>query len=218
MKKINELTEQEILALTEEQINTMIRFEAAEQGIKLLTFPTTPIYKEVPTPSKKAYYLGYFNSIAFLDIAIAGQIQEIIKSSESFGLSYPNGNYDLQYIDRGKTSGLDIKTVEVYEKSEIDSILVDTKENKKLKEDYEERVSEYRENQKKIDEISKEIYDVVYSIRDKYETLSRYCGLYKNDYLTLANNNKDIAMNFLVKAYALTEEQQKYVAENSKTK
>ena len=212
MKKINELTEQEILDLTEDQISTMIRFEAAEQGIKLLPMPIEPTYKKIPTPLRRVHYLGYFNSIVFSDIAVAVQIQELLKSSETFGLSYPNGNYDLQYIDRSKNSGLDIKTVGVYEKPEIDSILEDVKDNKRLKEEYDATLSEYRENQEAIEAISKEIYDVVWVVREKYDTLSKYCRLYKNDYLPLAGNDLLIAMNFLVKAYNLTKEQQEYVS------
>ena len=215
MKKINELTEQEILDLTEGQIQNMIRFEAAEQGIKLLPYPTRPTYKAIPTPTKKVYSLSGLYSIAFSDISIPQQIQEIIKSAtERFSIEYKNDFYSYKYMKKSSAKVDEIKIDEVYEESQIESVLADLKGNTDLKKQYDSALTDYNENQGGIDAISKEIYDVIWAIREKYDTLSRYCGLYKNDYLPLANNDKTVAMNFLVKAYGLTEEQQQYVSEN----
>lgn len=215
MKKINELTEQEILALTEEQINTMIRFEAAEQGIKLLPHPTRPTYKAIPTPTKKVYSLSGLYSIAFSDISIPQQIQEIIKSAtERFSIEYENDFYSYKYMKKSSAKVDEIKIDEVYEESQIESVLADLKGNADLKKQYDSALTDYNENQGGIDAISKEIYDVIWAIREKYDTLSRYCSLYKNDYLPLANNDKKVAMNFLIKAYGLTPEQQDYVSKN----
>lgn len=215
MKKINELSEQEILDLTEEQIQNMIRFEAAEQGIKLLPYPTRPTYKVIPPPTKKVYSLSGLYSIAFSDISIPQQIQDIIKSAtERFSVEYKDDYYSYRYIKKSSARVDEIKMEEVYEESQIGLVLKDLKENADLKKQYDSALTEYTENQSGIDAISKVIYDAIWAIREKYDTLTNYCRMYKNDYLPLANNDKKVAMAFLVKAYGLTAEQQDYVSKN----
>ena len=47
MKNINEMTEQEILALTEEDVQKMIKLRMMEEGIKIMDRPRVPELFEV---------------------------------------------------------------------------------------------------------------------------------------------------------------------------
>lgn len=47
MKNINEMTEQEILALTEEDVQKMIKLRMMEEGIKIMDRPRVPELFEI---------------------------------------------------------------------------------------------------------------------------------------------------------------------------
>ena len=47
MKKINEMTEQEILALSEVDVQNMIKFRMMEEGIKIVDKPKEPELFEI---------------------------------------------------------------------------------------------------------------------------------------------------------------------------
>ena len=47
MKKLNEMTELEILALTDDQIEKIVKYRKAEEGVVLMEKPIEPFYEEV---------------------------------------------------------------------------------------------------------------------------------------------------------------------------
>ena len=53
MKKINEMTEQEILVLSEKDIQNMIKFRMMEEGIKVLTSLRNPNYLKLSLLTRK---------------------------------------------------------------------------------------------------------------------------------------------------------------------
>ena len=64
--------------------------------------------------------------------------------------------------------------------------------------------------------VKDEINEKVSIVREKYYKMDNYVNSFKNDYLKLANDDENIAMAFLNKAYNLSNEEQKYVFENYK--
>lgn len=215
MKQITELSEAEILELTSDQIQKMILFKMAEAGIKILTKPVEPEYAELPKKTVLLYDVSGINFL-FTDKALAddeGQALQAaalkMKSSSYVGDGYIHkkvknlDEFDLKNIG---------KVTEVYMYTADDAIQVDeiSKANKELKKQYETLLSEFKTNENEADYIRVEIWDRVKHVQDKHNNMADMKYQYDR-YLDLSEGNKNIALNFLKKAYSIDEETECYV-------
>ena len=60
MKGITEMTEQEILALTEEDVQKLIKLRMMEEGIKIMDKPEVPELFEIEPADLKVFTIPFF--------------------------------------------------------------------------------------------------------------------------------------------------------------
>lgn len=65
-------------------------------------------------------------------------------------------------------------------------------------------------------DITLEIRSRVTEVREKYERLERLMHSFANDYYPLSDNNEEMAMKFMSKAFTLTDDEEKYILEHYK--
>lgn len=65
-------------------------------------------------------------------------------------------------------------------------------------------------------DITLEIRSRVTEVREKYERLGRLTHSFANDYYPLSDNNEEMAMKFMSKAFTLTDDEEKYILEHYK--
>lgn len=215
MKQITELSEAEILQLTNEQINKMIQFKMAEAGIKILTKPVEPTYQELPAKTELLYDV-YGITYPFADKETAemqGQsIQEVAKNMKN--TNYVGGDYLHKKVSKLDDSILKSigKVTEAWFYSAENVIKVSEimDANKMLKKEYETLLSEFKANETEADYIRVEIWDKFKQVHAKHNNMADMKHQYER-YLDLAEGNKKIALNFLKKAYSIDEETEYYV-------
>lgn len=83
MKGITEMTEQEILALTEEDVQKMIKLRMMEEGIKIMDKPKIPELFEIEPADIQYFSIPLLDGFAFTDINEATKVAEILKSAKS---------------------------------------------------------------------------------------------------------------------------------------
>lgn len=220
MKKITELTEQEILSLTSEDVELMIKLRKAEEGIRLIPKPKSPDYFEIKPPDKVVYSCTLFgDALVFEDIEELNKVLDVIKNTaskhrleydwEKLGSDYKRAVSELKQPYSGEwhtTTSSHVYSVELY--SEISD---QASQNKKMKDQYEKELKEYEAVINGAKWIEDEINDKVLEVREKYWKLESFCRKFKYDYMPLSSGNETIAMNFMDKAYSLTDEQKEYV-------
>lgn len=221
MKKITELTEQEILNLSNENIEAMIKFEKAEQGIKMLNRPEEPKYIPIPPKTCDVYYSHVLGELCFTDVSEIKIVLDVLRNAKTIGQKKysSNGSYMTKTL-KPQYSSDDwdkIMSERVFEEDIYNQIKKDIQSNQVLKNDFEKLVKEYDSQESQTTEIVDSIYDRVREVKSKYDVLERYCLLMRTEYIIIAENNEKMAMKFLDKAYNLTEEQKEYVLENYKT-
>lgn len=215
MKQITELSEAEILQLTTDQIQKMILFKMAEAGIKILTKPVEPEYTELP---KKTVLLYDVNGISYLftektTAQDEGQALQAA-SSKMKSSSYVGNDYTHKKVKNLDDN--DLKTIgkitEVYLYTTDDAILADeiSRSNKQLKTQYETLLSEFKSNENEADYIRVEIWDRIKTVQAKHNNMAEMKYQYDR-YLDLSEGNKNIALNFLKKAYSIDEETECFV-------
>lgn len=225
MKKINELTEQEILSLTTEDVELMIKLRKAEEGIKLIPRPKEPSYFEIKPPDLVMYSCTLFeDSLVFEDIEELNKVLNVIKETKSkyrleynwnkLGSDYKFATKELKQsygAEWHSTNSTQTYSVELY-----NEIVDMASQNKKMKEQYEKELKEYEDVISNAKWIEDEINERVLEAREKYWKLESFCRKFRFDYIPLANQDEAVAMNFMDKAYSLTEEQKEYVLANYK--
>ena len=89
-------------------------------------------------------------------------------------------------------------------------------QNKVMKEQAEKDKKEYEKQLSESAELVQEITERVREVRNKYDRLETLSCKFATDYYPLSDNNEDMAMKFMVKAYSLNDEEQSFVRSNYK--
>jgi hypothetical protein len=213
MKKINELTEQEILNLTDDQIEKMVKLYWAEEGVKMISKPKKPTYHTIPEPDLNRYQISGIDFI-FSNIEDAEKTRDFLKKLKTLrGYTYTKTGYHK--IDQEFDNNFSINNIPVYSTA-LDSTISPLKEeNEKLETAYNTLNNEYKTEKQKQDELSSRIWNRVYDIRTEYAEMDRIWNIYKNDYLPLAKDETN-AMYFLKKAYTINQKTEFYIENQMK--
>jgi hypothetical protein len=222
MKNIIEMADDEILKLTNEDLELMIKYNKAIEGIKLLTAPIEPKYKEIPKPDVLVYFNEFIGSDkTFINRKDVEAIINILLNSKINYTTYDSKvGYDIYFLkgDIKNTYGegiFEVRSKNVYSAILWEQVKDTHKENRILKDQYTKDLNEYNSNKNDSEYISQQVYDTYYAVINKYDTFNKYNNMFINEYLPLANNDYDIAMNFICKAYNLNEDQINFIKEHN---
>lgn len=220
MKKINEMTEQEILAMTEEDVQKLIKLHLMEQGIKLLEKPKKPELFEIEPADIECYTIPLLDGFAFTNREEAEKVQEALRNATSlrkveYDWNKFNGEY--KYLEKKKRysykgeSDFAIQSMFVYSPELYNKIVDFVVQNKAMVEQVAKDQKEYDENLRNSADAISEIRQRVSDIRNKYARLDDLSRRFAVDYYPLSDNNEEMAIKFLEKAYSLTEEEKEYI-------
>jgi len=192
MKYFENLTDTEILALTEQEIEHYTQLRAAQEGLAIVPKPALPEPKE---PSiKKTVTVYEAGGILFLDILDAEAFLEL----KPYKQDYSHGGYNYLFL---KEIEDEITTKRMYCEEQVNNLKVELQKYKEKKDAYNSEQNKYAIFTRKLRELNKSIYDKVKELKDqecrKLELKKQY-GIY----LELANQDEEIAKNFFVKAYS----------------
>lgn len=223
MKTIRELTEQEILSLTDEQVDNLIKLELMNSGIKIMDKPKVPELFEIDPADVTCYSIPILDAYVFTDFEEAKRVADALKSAKSFrSISYDWNRLgsDYKFIEkkeRYKYSGdsdFSINTVYAYSQEKYASICGFAIQNKKMKEQAENDVEEYKKFVSETAELRSAVTDRVSEVRYKYNRLNDITLKFAKDYFPLSDGNEEMALKFMSKAYCLNDEDVVYIKEN----
>lgn len=223
MKKINEMTEQEILALTEEDVQRMIKFSMMENGIKIIEKPKEPDLFEISPADTQCYSIPILDGYAFTDIEEAKAVAEALQNAVSLrkveydwnklGSDYKYLTKKERYSYKGESDFV-MMSLWIYSKELYAKITDNAFQNKLAKERYEKEKREYEDNLKESSGIIQEIRERVSEVQYKYKRLESITYKFAADYYPLSDDNEKMAIKFLDKAYSLSEDEKEYVLTN----
>ena len=220
MKGITEMTEQEILALTEEDVQKLIKLRMMEEGIKIMDKPEVPELFEIEPADLKVFTIPFFEGYAFTDMEEANAVAEALRNAKTLRKVEYDWNKlgsDYKYLVKKDKYNYSIKpdfevncgfvySSELYEK--ISNFAA---QNKVMKEQ-----AEYDEKMQEASGIISEISGRVKEVKVKYERLNRLTYKFATDYYPLSDHNEDMAMKFMAKAYSFTDKEKEYILQNYK--
>jgi hypothetical protein len=217
VKNLNELSDQEILELSDPQIEKIIQYKMAEEGIKLFKKPIEPEYEE---EKEKDLVFWKIDGLSFLfanqEDAVTIAEQLLLKQKNMFTDTWDSSTPKSLETDRDYSGNVrerfHISNVMYYSQERHAEATITVKQNKKAKETYDKLLKEYEEAYEASQYIRDEVWNKVFEIRDKYTNFDRLKNLF-SQYLELAEKNEEIAWNFLKKAEIVDEEAENFIKE-----
>lgn len=220
IKSIEDYSRDELLKITPEETEKVIKFMLAEKGIKLLNEPKPFVQKKYSEPDRKAYQISSIEDIIFDNKETAEEIAKILRNSFStlkvlerhFALGFDV--YTLKKLEEhythNKREDLVVKEIRVYSKElfkEVRQILID---NQAKKEQYEKEAKEYGEWVQTTKEVSIIVWNKIDEERSKQQEKENKLAKFE-EYVELANGDRNVAWKFMKKAYTVSQEEEDFI-------
>jgi SepF-like predicted cell division protein (DUF552 family) len=194
MKTFYDLTDEEKMNLTEDQIIYYAKLECAQRGIIVPLKPVNEL-KEFKTPSKKFYQVGY-ESFVFETEEDAQKYVDIITKALTVKRLGNDYNSKDQYVTTINTT-TEIKPITLYTEEEAKNVKSDVLYNESLT----NQITTFEKANMEFNLIVKELKDCVEEFL-YYSGRVDYYGKVFEEYLTLAEGNHEMAQTFFNKAYS----------------
>lgn len=193
MRIYNDLTEQEKVSLTTEQVEYYAKIDCANRGIIIPQKPISEVQTVAP-PTGKYYIVGY-ESFAFETEADA---QNYIDSkARSFRILNIGNDYGKnQYVGAPTEGYKEIKTIILYTKEEAAELKDVLKANSEATKEW----NEYNKSLKDYNEVVSGIWEEIKDINYVNSRKEYYNKIY-SDYLDLAKGDNNTAYTFFSKTY-----------------
>lgn len=204
---IEEMTEAEARALSPEQIDWLIKYGCAEEGIKQLPEPVKP-EKFVPDYDAEVYEV---HGMYFCDIDSATEIKNALNiyADKMRKLDYSWQQSSTYKYVQEFTGSFSVEKVKCFTPARYQKLAGEMKHYEDDKRKYEALLKEYQEEQKRVQCVKDHIYDKLDEHNQRAYTRERSCNDYRS-YLELANGNVETARRFFEKCYPGANHQEVY--------
>ena len=196
MKRIDEMTREEINVLSDEEIQTSIDLEVAYAGI--MPVPQ-PVYEDVPAIDLKKNDSCYKVHGCYLK---SKEDAEVLSRMEICSETYDyqgGAGYDYKFLTDPETGVISIE--KFYTRADVINISKVIKLKKSIEERNSVKRKEYNEYESRIKEIVDHVNCLVSSARDFYARVGLAKTVFEK-HLKLAEGNRGIAVNFFKTAYS----------------
>lgn len=199
-KRFNQLTRDELLKLSPEDIEFYERYELADKGVMLPPSPgEEPVIPVFPSPTIKVYKCRGI---------LTENAEEAKLISKLTSVCYEDYDYNVgssyRYKKEKESNSHEQASIEeklIYEKKELNKFSGELKKAKKIHSDWKSDYSEYNGAVKSSREITNCISNTIYAVEREASYLEAAKSKYQ-EFLELAGNDQTIALNFFSKAYA----------------
>lgn len=196
MKRIYDLTPEEVLALKDDQIRDYVNRELFENDIPISVL-TLSVNENVDPIAPRPE--GYFFKIGELNIGVynaedAMKISKAMVDGKVFCVDtmYYDGSYQSVYRKTKAAVDLSPRQIALYTKEEVERI---SKINKETT-----GGNDYKTKRDKALQIESNVYRYIHNVEEEYGYNVKLCKIF-DDYLKIADGNKEMALKFLEQAY-----------------
>ncbi len=203
MKLLKDYTSEQLEVITNEEVETIIKYECLEEGVALLPKkePAKPIDPTI-SPDITVYSIEGlldYSKITLKSFEDASKLKEVLETI-TFGVLKYSNSYKYKYFQPNDKS-IEIKPVKAFSMSKYQELDSKIKSFEIESNRYEERIKEYN----KTMEVQNNIVDYVYSYVDKCREHK-----YKRDdmlvefkeYLNLMNGDFNTSYKLFKRAYS----------------
>lgn len=203
--KISEMTQEEILVLEPKDIEYLIQYAMAEEGVKFLPEPKAP-ESFVPEYDAEVYevqgmYFSEFDIAEIVRCCLSDHAEYMRRLDYNWSQSSK-----YKYVREDGDFYFSVQKVRVFTPTKYQRLAAEMTKLERAKTEYEALKKEYESEEKKKRAIKEEIYSVVEEAHARRYRFERHCAEYQR-YVELAKGDSTIAKVFFEKAYSLGNEE-----------
>ncbi|MCK5613125.1 hypothetical protein KAR91_65230 [Candidatus Pacearchaeota archaeon] len=197
IKRLEDCTDEDLLNMTEEQVEDLIDYECVHTGVRLL--PEMPVKPTEEAP-KEDFEFFEVSELQFVNKEDAEKIAELAASMDRIESKYESGPTYTRIVTGTKKEDPGIQKKKKFSEEYLNQVKV-------KKQRIEERKKEYNELKKEYDDISEarsSIIDNVFNkLKEARQAGQRLIALRDEShrYLKLAIGDKEIAQRFMTDAF-----------------
>lgn len=207
MKTVFDLSRDEIVALTDEDISLYIDKELANKGIPIEAKNWNIKNKKEISYPKTGVPLFVLKDIGigFRTIEGATEVANLLVKYNAFKIEskFLIGSYEQFWIINGSVCPA-ITGEAGYSKEEFDKV------NKENKDPELESINSFNDTVKKANEIKDRVLKYVYNIKQERSYNNDLVGIFER-YKDIADGDMEVAMNFIKEAYLFNEETESFI-------
>ena len=197
MKRFDDLTDAEVLALTDEDVERYIDLACAEAGVQLLPEKPGPA-PEKPDETRDATLFEVAGQ-SFSTMEDAESVMKMINGLTRLDTNYLAGNYKDQYVS-GSQSDVSITTNSVYSALRWHGIKEEMEAYAKAKKGHDSVVSSYKDCVRERNNESNSVRERVEEVHANAHEAGRL-RRHLERYIELADGDVEVARRFLLNAY-----------------
>lgn len=221
MKDIDEMTDQEIVQLTDEEIEKMIKIKAMEQGIKLMSRPEKPEYETIPGPKRIFYripilYGHLFGSKEDAEAVSAAlrKSASLVKADIDWDTCDSPHTYHKYNSDNYDPNDLSVVEVYAYTSDEYEAIFDSLERNKDKRSDYDKKLGEFMDYCDNIADIEDRIVAKVEGTRLWFNNMQKLTNKFAVEYMPCTDGDERKALEYIGKAYELDDDEKRFILDN----
>lgn len=201
MRSIYDLNDDEKVGLTEQQMEDIIRWHCAEEGVKFSKKPDSQVYEKIEVPKNdKAFKIKPFQvyirskDTALKLISLLSEFShEFLKEKTDWSIGY-----DYKMLEQEETA-LELSEERFYDVDDLMNKAATLRNRKSEKERYDSEKSAWDKFHDKFKKIADNVYDEVAAARSRIRSKQRLSEE-AQEFLRLASGDLVVALKFFIKA------------------
>ena len=223
MKDFSKLTNEEVYNLTPAEISLYKKLALAQEGVIFPVEPKKPESEKIE-PDVRVFTIDgvsdKWDGLCFEKIEDANDFVLLLKKAKGICHQRNDNSFDysIKYLEKGlpldwqgKEPSLNISSKEIFSKEKYCNEQNRIKGYNSAVKSYDQTLKKYQENLAEANKVTNFIDEKVEKVVKDFNHKIHLTRLFVFDYLPIAENNEDIAMKFLEKAYTLSADDKKYI-------
>ena len=202
LKPFEELTDQELVELTDDMVEVYVAKACMEQGILRPPKPEPPLYADVLEPDVMVYgvHAGYRT------LFHCSTHEDAVRAISDLHLVSVENDYTahVEYAQALDVTDWEVKSKRVYSRARYEQLKGVLEANGKKKAVYEEKHEAWHVGEKQAEEIRERLYDVINAAVARFEEDRQIMKTFAK-YTELSNGDKRVALRFLLHVYSEVE-------------
>uniref|UniRef100_A0A6M3IZK9 Uncharacterized protein n=1 Tax=viral metagenome TaxID=1070528 RepID=A0A6M3IZK9_9ZZZZ len=196
LKRLEDYTNEELLALSSENIDILIDLECAHAGVQLLPDKPVPVVGNEINPDIDVFEVKV-ESNYFANREDAAEVVDLISSKKRMHLGYVSGPSYKRKIKGPDISPIDIRISKIFSEDLWSRIGIETEMIESKRKEYDEKKKEYDHIVESRQEISGTVFNKISAARQEKHMFDMLCNEARR-YLKLSLGDKEIAMRFMI--------------------
>lgn len=202
---IDDMSEEEILELTADDVERLIRFKMASEGVKIPLRPDVQVPEPPVLDRSKMVTVYKVGDLAFKSETEAMDFMQFVAKLNFYEVDYQyevglENSYLKAMSSHDRESLTRIQTMQVWPQEEWDTVSTKLLKYKKDKKTIEKLWDEYKSEMSAGKEIREDIMDQYNNAHVRRRDLQRSVSLFM-EYMQIAEGNVPLATNFFLKAH-----------------